>query len=334
MNTKKLIRVAASIVLFLVLCSCTPMGAEEIVPSQTATPKGTAAAETPMSTAALTLQPSPMPTLGASAKPSDIPMPTPSTTWGAKFVGKFTYGEVIQTDSSYISEHVNVSINKVQEDGLTYYLADIYITDLKYFISPFSDGGYYKGERKFVYKIAREINAVVAINGDYYAENAGPILRDGILYRNEVKCDILIMFKDGTMKTYSSNEYDEDSIAAMQDNVWQIWTFGPMLLKDGEPLTEFDFSKNVGGINPRSVIGYYEPGHYLFVTVDGRQPGYSDGLNMQELSQLMYELGCRVAFNLDGGGTAQMAYLGEEISQPSVHRKTRDALCIVDEPAP
>ena len=184
----------------------------------------------------------------------------------------------------------------------------------------------------FVYKIARNVGAVIAINGDYYTNNDGPVLRDGVLYRNEVKLDILVMYNDGTMKTYTSDEYDKDAIEAMEDNVWQIWTFGPMLLQDGQPMTDFNYPKSIGGVNPRTAIGYYEPGHYMFVTVDGRQPGYSDGLSMADLSQLMVDLGCEAAFNLDGGGTSQMAFMGGEINQPSVHRKTREALCIVDMP--
>jgi exopolysaccharide biosynthesis protein len=141
------------------------------------------------------------------------------------------------------------------------------------------------------------------------------------------------MFKDGAMKTYSNDEYDKDKLEAMKDDVWQIWTFGPMLLKDGQPMSEFNLQKKIGETNPRTAVGYYEPGHYVFVTVDGRQPGYSDGLDMEDLSKLMYDLGCKEAFNLDGGGTTQMAFMGEEINQPSVHRKAREALCIVDEPA-
>ena len=252
--------------------------------------------------------------------------------WGAKFPGKFTNGEVVQTENSYQSQHVNVTFQKVLEDGVTYYLADIYITDLQYFVSPFSSGKYNVGSRKFVYKIAQDNGAVIAINGDFYTENDGPILRDSVLYRNEVNMDILVMYKDGTMKTFTNNEYDTESIESMKNDVWQIWTFGPMLLKDGKPMTEFNLSKKVGGTNPRTAIGYYEPGHYMFLTVDGRQPGYSDGLNMDDLSQLVYDLGCKVAFNLDGGGTSQMAFMGKEINQPSVHRKAREALCIVDMP--
>ncbi len=233
-----------------------------------------------------------------------------------------------------MSAHVNVIVNKVLESEITYFVSDIYITDLKYFATSFSDGGYKKGDRKYVWEIAQANNAVIATAGDWYTDNPGPVLRNGILYRNQIKYDILVMYNDGTMKTYAKGEYDKDSIKELEGEAWQIWTFGPMLLKEGQPMTKFSLPTPVAGSNPRTAIGYYEPGHYVFVTVDGRQPGYSNGLKLKDLSQLMYDLGCKVAFNLDGGASSQLAFLGEQINKPCWKRMVRDAVCIIDEPAP
>ena len=83
----------------------------------------------------------------------------------------------------------------------------------------------------------------------------------------------------------------------------------------------------MGGRNPRSVIGYYEPGHYCFVLVDGRRK-YSRGLTMKELSQLMYTLGCVRAYNLDGGATAHMTWLNSVINSPSRERLVHDVICV------
>jgi exopolysaccharide biosynthesis protein len=52
------------------------------------------------------------------------------------------------------------------------------------------------------------------------------------------------------------------------------------------------------------------------VVVDGRQHA-SAGLEMWELSQLMYDLGCVEAFNLDGGSTSIMTYGNEFYSSPA-----------------
>lgn len=344
--------VVVSIAIILLLCGCADAA---VLQKATDVPSATISA-TLMQTLMPASSPSStqQPTVSPDFEPSSAPDPKASTMWGAKFPEMFTDGGIIKNDKSvaptinalsprfqkcetevvktYKSAHVNITVNKVKENGITYYVADIYIADLKYFISPFSGGGYKKGVRKFVYDIARENGAVLAINGDYCANNPGPVLRDGVLYRNEVKLDILVMFKDGVMKTYTKDEYDKNFLESIKDDVWQIWTFGPRLLIEGEKPSEFNSpKKSIMGANPRTAVGYYEPGHYVFVVVDGRQPGYSDpGFTMEELSQLMHDLGCKEAFNLDGGGTSQMAFMGKWVNRPSVHRKTRDALCIVD----
>jgi len=59
--------------------------------------------------------------------------------------------------------------------------------------------------------------------------------------------------------------------------------------------------------NPRCGIGYFEPGHYCFVVVEGRGVNGSDGLDMVGFAELFRSLGCVGAYNLDGGGTAVMA---------------------------
>ena len=55
-------------------------------------------------------------------------------------------------------------------------------------------------------------------------------------------------------------------------------------------------------------------------------------MTMKELSQLMYELGCTVAYNLDGGGTAIMADASGAISrQSNSERRCSDILFIVED---
>lgn len=69
--------------------------------------------------------------------------------------------------------------------------------------------------------------------------------------------------------------------------------------------------------NPRAAIGYFEPGHYCFVLVDGRRAEtYSAGMRLEALSQLFYDLGCKQAYNLDGGQSAVMVFDGKVVNQP------------------
>ncbi len=74
------------------------------------------------------------------------------------------------------------------------------------------------------------------------------------------------------------------------------------LLKDGQIVQPDD-----PAIHPRTALGLDASNRYLFlVVVDGRQPGYSEGMTTPELAQYMKSLGCRNALNLDGGGSSVM----------------------------
>ena len=107
---------------------------------------------------------------------------------------------------------------------------------------------------------------------------------------------------------------------------------GAMLL-DETGMHKENFNSAVDKANPRTAIGYFEPGHYCFVAVDGRN-SESDGLTMQQLSLLMEKLGCKVAYNLDGGKTSIMVWNDQVANVPSAGgRKCSDAVMILDRPA-
>ena len=74
-----------------------------------------------------------------------------------------------------------------------------------------------------------------------------------------------------------------------------------------------------------------EPGHYLFVVIDGRQKHYSDGMTLKGTAELAQRLGCRLAYNLDGGETSQMSFMGERVNHPYDNgRRTSDIICITE----
>jgi exopolysaccharide biosynthesis protein len=68
---------------------------------------------------------------------------------------------------------------------------------------------------------------------------------------------------------------------------------------------------------PRTMAGIDRDGRLLLVTVDGRQPGTSEGVTIEEGARLMRELGAIDAMNLDGGGSSAMAVDGMLVNHPS-----------------
>ncbi len=267
-----------------------------------------------------------------SATPAATPTPDPALSgdWGVRFAEYFTDGAVVQTGTEYRSRNLSIQVETHQEDGVTWYVADIRVRSLEYLRSAFAGGEYARNVTDPVPEIAGEAGAILAMTGDYYGgRSLGLVIRNGILYRETLFEDVLVMYHDGRMETMTAAECDVERLK--REGAWQAWSFGPMLLQDGEPMTRFN--STVPRANPRSAIGYYEPGHYCFVLVDGRAPGYSDGLSLVDLSQLFHDMGCAVAYNLDGGQSAVMTFLGRVVNQPyKGGRDVSDIVCVVDEP--
>ena len=247
-----------------------------------------------------------------------------------KFIDKFTDGEVIVTDNSYQSKNINISISDVTENGYTYHIADIYVRDILNFRTAFAGGDYALDSRDSIQNISAENNTILALTGDFYSvQPSGIVIRNGELYRDIVWGDVFVMYDDGSMESIPESEFDIKQV--LQKGAYQAWSFGPMLLKDGQPMDSFNSKKQIFSKNPRSSIGYYEPGHYCFVTVDGRGQNGSDGMTLQELSYLYYDLGCTEAYNLDGGGSAKMMFFDEMVNHPSSRsREISDILYLIE----
>lgn len=272
-----------------------------------------------------TAEPSPTPvptdTPSPTPVPTDTPAPTPVGLLGGRY-DVFSYDGPILEAEKYAEEELAVIIRTVEDketysNYVTYFVVDVYVQDVTRLRTEAanSKGFSAKYGETSVKKMGQRVNALFAVSGDYYTNNMGLVIRNGELYRKtKGKYDICVLYRDGTMRTFTPEEYDVDNI--IEQDPWQVWTFGPGLLdSEGNPRTEFP-NCQIKDRNPRCVLGYYEPGHYAIVMVDGRQSGYSLGLSMNDLAQLSYDLGFQVAYNLDGGKSAVLCWQGEVYNNP------------------
>lgn len=262
----------------------------------------------------------------ASSTPQAEVTPTPAPTEAVARVGdfsrlyadKFTATEasmeqVGENQMLYQSPNLHLTFTKYVQSNLVFYVADFYIRDISQFRTALAEDTYGKGYRERTEDIAARNDALIAINGDYYGmRDSSVVIRNGVLYRDSPFQDVCVLYWDGTMETYSNVEFNATEV--MENGAYQAWGFGPMLLdENGQTMTEFHSSVNVR--NPRTAIGYFAPGHYCFVVVDGRS-SESRGVTTAELSLLMYNLGCVRGYNLDGGQTSVMAWDGKVVNQP------------------
>lgn len=261
----------------------------------------------------------------ASPDPSGVPELTPEPTpvyvpWIEKYADQFTQ-TIVSNQDGYSSPDLAVHISRVQygkAQTAMYYLADIYLTDVFQLETVFAKDTFGKGLRESVKEMAQRSGALLAMTGDTYGnQDTGIVIRNGIVHRQEKsEFDVCVLYYDGTMRTFSPDDFSLEQ--AIADGAYQAWTFGPLLLDDeGQPIPDerLNTSKNIRRANPRAGIGYYEPGHYCFVVVDGRTDDAS-GLTLEQFSQLFADLGCKAAYNMDGGRSAQMYYSGNILNDP------------------
>ena len=107
---------------------------------------------------------------------------------------------------------------------------------------------------------------------------------------------------------------------------------GPALIRDGKIQPARAVKSNVR--HPRSALGWNAE-HFFLVTVDGRQPGWSDGMTLPELANWLHRLGCTEAINLDGGGSTELWLRGAIVNRPcyGYERQTATGLVLVQRPA-
>lgn len=110
---------------------------------------------------------------------------------------------------------------------------------------------------------------------------------------------------------------------------------GPRIVRDGAYFNTADSERIPADIAqsraPRSAVGLTAAGDLLLVVVDGRQPGYSVGVTLPELAQLLMRLGAREAMCMDGGGSSELVLQGRPANRPSdgQERPVPNALVIV-----
>ncbi len=257
----------------------------------------------------------------ASESPIFTPEPTPVfIPWTEKYADRFT-SDIVSDEENYTSPDLSIRITKVQygkAKSAMYYLADIYLTDVLQFQTVLAKDKFGRGLRESVKDMGRRSGALLAITGDTYGnQDAGIVIRNGIVHRQEKSSfDVCVLYYDGTMRTFSPDAFSLEQ--AIADGAYQAWCFGPMLLDEkGWPIPDeqLNTSKNIRRANPRTGIGYFEPGHYCFLVVDGRTDDAS-GLTLEEFSELFAELGCKAAYNLDGGRSAEMYFTGSILNDP------------------
>jgi exopolysaccharide biosynthesis protein len=225
-------------------------------------------------------------------------------------------GTVIGT---YSDSKSKITVTQYRAYDSNIYVADVEVTDGTSILSAFANNTYGRNITDTTSDMAEENNAVLAINGDYYgARQSGYVIRNGVVYRSQgSNGEDMVIAKDGSLSFISESDTTTDSL--MQKQAWQVLSFGPVLVENGEvAVSENDEVGMAMASNPRTAIGTVAKNHYLFVVSDGRT-SESAGLSLYELANFMKSLGATNVYNLDGGGSSTMVFQGEVVNNPTTN---------------
>lgn len=172
-----------------------------------------------------------------------------------------------------------------------------------------------------------QLSEIVKNNNAIAGINAGGFTDDGGVGKGNLLCKATIIDKK-LLYGYKNTKYSligltEDKKLVLGKYTYQqaldigiesAVEFGPYLIVNGNNQIT---NSNSGGIHPRTAIGQKKDGTFIFVVIDGRQPGYSIGTNLLELQNIFNKYDAYNAANLDGGSSSTMCYNGKIINKTS-----------------
>ena len=183
----------------------------------------------------------------------------------------------------------------------------------------------WKKSTGYPHKIARKHGTVLAVSSDFAMwrlrkklRSPGIIIRDGKIWSDRTRkrngkgfpnLDCLAIWPDGDMKVFYSDEKKAEEYLA--DGAADVLSFGPILIRDGK-LNEEALKKYGTSHAERTAVGMVEKGHYFFMMLEGRIKR-SKGDSIRFLAEKLLDKGCTLGFNLDGGDTSCIVFMGHQL---------------------
>lgn len=228
---------------------------------------------------------------------------------------------------SYASPHLQVDIERFEDTKYTliWYIADVRFDDslkLEHFFADQENPG---KSFKYAENIARDNHCVFAINDDqvgyrlYNHKTVGHVVINGKIfgdksYKKPVKIlpnlDCMAIADDGTMSVYGFNEHTAQEYVDM--GFKNVSSFGPYVIRDSQINPYLDNHYTLQ--EARTVIGMIDKNHYVIFSCEGRRKGKSLGASLKWVGEHLLEKGVTQAFNLDGGGTTSLLFMGMKIN--------------------
>ncbi|MDM8534833.1 phosphodiester glycosidase family protein, partial [Clostridiaceae bacterium HSG29] len=223
---------------------------------------------------------------------------------------------------NYTSNY-KLQIYNIENGTYKGYMAKIKLINPEYFKLKIANDTL--GEKLPTSKIAKNNDAILAINGGGFfktslndkpfTQTVGTTISSGNLISstpvNEDGFFISGIDNNGHLIGEPLNYETNIEKTKINEGV----SFVPILLKDSKKQLIPIFWRN--RFHPRTIIGKFANEDLFLMVIDGRQPGYSNGITLETIQNKLLEFGIIDAYNLDGGGSSSFYYDTSLLNRPS-----------------
>lgn len=162
-------------------------------------------------------------------------------------------------------------------------------------------------------KIACQNRTVLALTGDYFTfgyNRDGLQIRQGTIFKQEKDERGFSFYPDGTMQIVDPNETTAEDLLSL--GIKDSWVFGPILILDGEACDIHKHPLSYNDVTMRSIVASICPYHHI-ATAFGKS-------TLADCTKLLLDYGCQIAYNLDGGRSCFMVFMGKQINRTSYRK--------------
>ena len=240
----------------------------------------------------------------------------------------------IVPDREYRDESIHVVLEEqknyraeTSKGNVTIHWAVVEIKDPSQLRTAFSYDSFSEKKAATAPEMVAHLNPVAACNDDYAKINnfKGYVVRQGTLYLDnldewpeELRQDVLLIDDLGDFHAVrqASSADVQTYTAGLESNgkkVVNAFTFGPALIIDGEvqEIAGESGARELSHATARTVICQLDTLKYAVFAANSPKSGY--GISCRELADFIVGIfpDCRVAYNLDGGGSSRL-FIGQK----------------------
>ena len=231
---------------------------------------------------------------------------------------------------SYSDPTLSITIETGWQDECEYWMADVRIGHPSQLRTAAADG--FDSEMVLpAATIASRVNAVLAVNGDYFSySNNGFTIRQGEMFKDRLNArrDLLLIDEDGDFHFIRKALKNRGVTEINGKKIINAFSFGPVLVENGEINQDWSCDEMAfGDFCQRMCIAQVGPLHYRVICC-GSPDRDSTGMTIRQFAKFVHGTGVMNAYNLDGGNSTMMIFNGEKINDIN-NPKARDIADII-----